>query len=152
MNAGTLRELLERCENADGPDRDIDAAVWLALTPGATRNKLSVPANEIRAGWYIDETRDETSRLVTVPSYTSSLDDSIALVNRVLPGRGLLYGHGREWVDEVDHACLIFETIGCKAIISDAEAPTGPLSICKAMLNALIYLEEKKNGPAVEAV
>ena len=76
--------LLERVEAASGPDRELDAVLWLAFTPGATRRTLHVP--HWQRPYDIDETRDEKGRLIIVPSYTSSLDAALALVERVLPG------------------------------------------------------------------
>jgi len=80
----TLRELLERVKSATGADRETDVVVWLALTPGATRETRHV--NHWKTPYVIDETRDATGRLVVIPEYTASLDAALALVERALPG------------------------------------------------------------------
>lgn len=72
------QELVERVERAAGPDRELDVSIWLAVTPGATRSETIIPANAVRRGWTIDETR-EHGRLIVVPNYTSSLDDANSL-------------------------------------------------------------------------
>jgi hypothetical protein len=76
----TLLSLAEKVEVAKGPDRELDALIWLAVTPGATREELVIPATDKRRGWTIDETRDANRRLITVPAYTASLEDALALL------------------------------------------------------------------------
>lgn len=82
----TLQDLLERVEKAEGPDREIDVALWLHTTPGATRRGTHVKHAHSDAEWDVDETRDATGYLVVVPAYTASLDAALALVERKLPG------------------------------------------------------------------
>jgi hypothetical protein len=72
--------LAAKLTEATGPDRELDVAIWLAFTPGATRRDLVIPANEQRRGWTIDETRDASGRLIVVPAYTASLDAAMTLV------------------------------------------------------------------------
>ena len=67
MNADMLNALAERVGQGSGEDRELDAQVWLALTPGATRNALHV--NHPKGAYTIDETRDASRRLIIVPSY-----------------------------------------------------------------------------------
>lgn len=79
-----LSNLIARVRSATGPDRELDALIWLATTPGATRKATHV--DHWHMPYDIDETRDETGRLIIVPSFTAFLDDAVALCNRVLPG------------------------------------------------------------------
>lgn len=79
-----LQALLSRLEAAQGADRELDAALWLVFTPGATRRTLHVP--HWKKPYEIDETRDATGRLIVVPAVTASIDAALALVERVLPG------------------------------------------------------------------
>lgn len=78
-----LTALLARVEAATGSDRELDADLWLQLTPGATRE--ATPVNHPKGAYVIDETR-QNGRLIIVHSFTASLDASLALVERVLPG------------------------------------------------------------------
>jgi len=70
-----LSELRERLEQADGPSRELDAEIHLALFPKAKVNK-SDPAR-----WMV-------SPVHRLPDYTFSLDAALALVERVLPQSG----------------------------------------------------------------
>lgn len=72
-----LNELIERLEKAAGPDRELDAVIWLAVVPGARRKATTV--NHHAGPYVIDETRDATGRLITVPSYTGSIDAAVSL-------------------------------------------------------------------------
>lgn len=76
----SLLDLAARVEGATGPDRELDAEIWLAITPGATRKETVIPANGTRRGWTIDEARDEGGRLIIVPAYMQSLDAALTLV------------------------------------------------------------------------
>ena len=82
-----LSSLIARLEKAEGPDREIDALIWLKTTDGATRKALEVKsATNLWPPYTIDETRDETGRLIIVPPVTSSIDAAVSLAERVLPG------------------------------------------------------------------
>ncbi|API52915.1 hypothetical protein BMW22_15950 [Rhizobium leguminosarum] len=76
----TLSELIEALENATRPDREIDAQIWLLLTEGATRSTSHiVSATNAWPHFDIDETRDSSGRLITVPAYTASVDAAMDL-------------------------------------------------------------------------
>ena len=92
--------ILERLRAATGPDRELDALIWLETTDGATRRESTVTSStNLWPPYTIDETRDATGRLITVPSYTASIDAALALVERMLPGRDIaVYAFGgKEW-------------------------------------------------------
>lgn len=77
-----LEELHERMQQAAEADRELDAALWLALVPGVTRKATQV---DHPAGPYvIDETRDATGRLIIVPSYTAEISSALHLMRVVL--------------------------------------------------------------------
>lgn len=73
-----MKDLIAELERATGPDRELDAKIWLAVTPGATRQ--SAPVNHPKGAYVIDETRDGSGRLIIVSPYTSSLDAAMTLV------------------------------------------------------------------------
>jgi len=84
---GELLRLLERVQSADRPERELDAELWLLLTPGATRKQTPVKSTTgLCPDYTIDETRDETGALITVPSFTKSLNCVVGLIERALPG------------------------------------------------------------------
>ena len=81
---GTLRALIERVERATGPDREIDAVLFI-LFPSLTDGKP--PFNAESDPWHLQWTR---------PAYTSSLDAVVVLVERELDDREWARGVDRE--------------------------------------------------------
>ena len=75
-----LSSLIERIEAATAGDRELDAEIWLACTPGATRDKWSYIHKATGRECTVDETRDATDRLIIVPSYTTSIDAALTLL------------------------------------------------------------------------
>ena len=79
-----LLALAGRVERLTGPDREVDAEIWLAVTPGATRRKTSYVHAATQRTCELDETRvlqpDGRRELVIVPNYTASLDAALTLV------------------------------------------------------------------------
>lgn len=125
-----LLVLADRVEKLTGPDRDLEAEIWLACTPGATRNKWSYVHKATGRECTVDETRDATDRLIIVPEYTTSIDASLTL----LP-EGWWWSAGvcrRENHASVGSEIgtvegeLIFETFGA----------TAPLALLAAILRA----------------
>ncbi|GIK47977.1 MAG: hypothetical protein BroJett013_06740 [Alphaproteobacteria bacterium] len=101
MDAGKesdLQSLLERLEKASGGDREIDAALHVALLkpeqyPDDLRYyRLPSPSMDhmemCAPGTYWLKQRSGAS-LHTAPNYTSSLDAALSLVERVMPGCGV---------------------------------------------------------------
>lgn len=93
-----LREIIERVEKAEGPDREIDCLLWAYLIDGRTvtylENNLVVsdkPGDvQIILGW-IDPgkvSRNFSTSRVEPKEYTASIDAALALMERVLPGAG----------------------------------------------------------------
>jgi len=84
---GDLSELIERLEKATGPDREIDA--WIGYHTDLMNDDMSWRAKIDSFG--IDHAmRAATSGSnvwrVALPNYTASLDATVALIERVLPG------------------------------------------------------------------
>ncbi len=77
---GKLLELAEWCEAAEGPDRELDAQIWLACVPGSTRSELRYWHAAIGKECVIDETRQADGRLIVVPAYSASIDAAMTLV------------------------------------------------------------------------
>lgn len=82
-----LKALLERVKTATGPDHDLDADLWLAVVPGASRKNLLADWPEEAPLWeYHDAERNVMFRAGLVPSLTASIDAALSLVERVMPG------------------------------------------------------------------
>lgn len=110
-----MRDLIERLEKADGPDRELDAKL--------ARHLAGDPVDHwfrLFGDWFTDR---------TIPSYTSSIDAAVALVERVLPGA--------EW--EVTNTgrrpgatVISYE----RRVREGAYASTPAIAICIALLRA----------------
>lgn len=80
-----MRDLIAKLEAATGPDRELDAEIYIALTPGCVsveRPPLDGLIHSDTAGWLF---RWETpfpwhARWQPVPCYTTSLDAALTLV------------------------------------------------------------------------
>ncbi|WP_421591151.1 hypothetical protein [Shinella sp. M27] len=82
-----LSALIEKLEKAEGPDRELDEAIWLAVIPGASRKNLLADHPDEKPLWeYHDVERNLCFRGGIIPSYTSSIDAAVSLAERVLPG------------------------------------------------------------------
>lgn len=95
----TLSELSRRVSEAEGPSRELDVEIWLALDGRNTRKQWSYVHEATGKTCEIDETRDATRRLITVPEYTASLDAVAALIAEKLPGCGWQIGQTEEDMD-----------------------------------------------------
>lgn len=139
-----LQVLLERVKAASGPDREMDAAVWLALEPGVTRKQWSYIHTASGQECRMDETRDATGRLIVVPSFTASIDAALALVEKVQPATMWAVGNM-----EMGPFCrLVAPTRGGGYVggYYEANANTEPLAILAALLTALAASKENTDG------
>lgn len=124
--------LIDRLSKLDGPDRELDVELWLLNTPGATRKWTEIKsANNRWKPYTIDETRDETGRLVTVPAYTASIDDAIVLADRVLPRYRWSAGFSRH----VPHNAQIWVPSGSGYYEGESDANRA-IALCIAILRA----------------
>src|SRR5262249_5889214 len=78
-----LAGVLDRLTGARAPDRELDAAIHTALTGAHCWN-------EPLDGWVAQF--GDTAGWETLPAYTSSVDDALALKTRVLPGQACALG------------------------------------------------------------
>lgn len=82
---GGLADLLARVEKAEGPDRELDGALWLALECRPNHGQVFDP--EYAPYLHVDPRGKEHPAIKEdAPPYTASLDAALALVERVLPG------------------------------------------------------------------
>ena len=75
-----LSSLIERIEAATEGSRELDKVIWLACTPGATRNKWSYVHKATGRECTVDETRDKFGHLVSVPRFMESIDATLTLI------------------------------------------------------------------------
>lgn len=138
-----LKGLLERVEKAEGPDREIDAEIWLALVPGTTRKQWSYIHKASGKECFVDETRDATHALINVPSYTASIDAAVALVEKLLPGwRLMVTTPGGAYLMSSDFEPAEEEWGEPKGFTCAADAKSPALALIAALLRALIAQQE----------
>ena len=134
-----LKELLERVERAEGPDRDYD---WdLAFLDGWKFDEISDTWTMPDGHW---------DQFLTPPRYTASLDAAVALVERKLPG------HHWSVSRQCEYPSLAFCDYRFAAFVGDygspkrAEGPTPAIAVIKALLRALIASELQSSQPSIE--
>jgi hypothetical protein len=118
------------CEQATGPDRELDAAIWLLCVPGATRKQWSYVHIATERTCEIDETRDGSGKLIIVPTYSASLDAALTLV----PAEANCFGFDSD-PKTCEAYCSRNHVAGGHWIVS-REAATPALALCAAALRA----------------
>lgn len=81
-------KLIDRLEKCTGPDRELDGAIWLALDETAAYKCWSVRG--MKYGGHVHTKAEKRAAIKRSsewqsPTYTASLDATIALVERKLP-------------------------------------------------------------------
>ena len=130
--AEQFEALALRCEQATGPDRELDAAIWLLCVPGATRMQWSYVHIATERTCEIDETRDATGRLIIVPAYSASLDATLRLVPegmRPSVGQNVHHGYWHAFVQS------IVDSTPHQLGVADSNT-SGALALCAAALRA----------------
>jgi hypothetical protein len=124
----TLQSLLSRVEAATGSDRGIDLEVARALVPNVV-----VLRHDYDSG---------INRQFTYWKYTASVDDCIALADRVLPNVSALLSSGPQGA-----VCSIFQLplgMAEKLYSTSGVRPTPALAYLEAILAAKIALAEQE--------
>lgn len=143
-----MDELLNRVRSATGPDRELDTALWLRFTPGATYKTTRAKHTATGKEWDITEARVNGGRLEEVPAFSASLDAALALVELMLPGWGAEVGYparlgqhgGRPWADvwaSRDDSRYPWAARQMRPTPCHSNAATPALAILAALLRAL---------------
>lgn len=74
----TLDSIIERLEKAEGGDRELDTDIANLLTPRAPEEKRIQEGGLVSTKWGMFR--------LEAPTFTSSVDEAIALAEKVLPG------------------------------------------------------------------
>ena len=135
-----LKELLERVEKAEGPDRELDGAIADAL--GLAPDNLT----RVSATYY-EYTPDPDKGWWEAGRYTASIDAAVALVEKKLPGCALAIGTMKFIQPGVPWA-TIWTTGGDPKWNADAKTPA--LALIAALLKALIASELQSSQPSTE--
>jgi hypothetical protein len=85
--------LAERCEKATGPDREIDAAIFLAINPAFSAPEWKLYGGGFRHIYDSSDARILPPASHTPGRYTASLDAITALIQKELPEHDYTSGH-----------------------------------------------------------
>lgn len=134
-----LKTLIQRIEEAGGPDRELDLAIGLAIG-GWELGRYTAE------GWFAEAggtmVRDHDGDIWPAhpgslyPALTESIDAALALVERCLPGQSLVIARGRLTPEEPLWACQFF-SFDARKVTAETEHEQAPLAICLALLRAL---------------
>jgi hypothetical protein len=133
--SNTIEELVGRVEAATGADRKLDHDLYAALictTPELQAHLRGMDASNSHG----------------YPAYTYSVDEALALAERVLPGLFCYeFGWQASALTEVSHDAQLHFTNGEPPMIetSMADAHTLPLAIVLATLKALSRIKGDHN-------
>jgi hypothetical protein len=125
----TLQPLRDRVAAAQGPDETVDC--WI-------ENIFGLATYE-KGPWVPDEGHIYEERMKPKP-FTASIDAALGWVGRVLPGKCLTVQSGPQYKWAVVHE----DTEDVKVPELAFFAPTAPLAIILAGLDALIAREKEK--------
>lgn len=141
-----LKALLERVEKAEGPDRELDAAIYNALYTDNYRphafhsfEQKFHAVHRYHDGWLVGkDNSDEWAE--NLPKFTASIDAAVALVEKMLPGWA--------WGVHVNPRAVggflahVTERSPIRPMPNIGAAPTPALALCAALLRALIAKAE----------
>lgn len=133
-----LKELLERVEKAEGPDRELDVLIAQAIA------KPTTMLNGLTFDGAVAAYPNDLAGIAQnwpVPTYTASLDAALALVERVLPG----------WKKAFSHRSFQYDgwLVTLVPVSGDAQqgrSESAALALLAAMLNALLSQREASHA------
>lgn len=146
---GDLSALIERVENATGPDRELDALIFRVLDLKLPDQFLSMG---IKLSWQADGSATVPVGDMQVryepPHFTSSLDAALALVEEILPGTFWHVAKGRTRPDEpLFGAELVSPEHGGVNVAVEHESSVA-LALILALLRALSARDQQDGGGA----
>ena len=122
MNMRELEEIRERVGKAEGPDRELDDAVWMALC-------------------WKDHSREIARGELAL---TGSMEAALSLVDLLLPQNGWSF-HFHRWDPDPSYHFYLFPDRREKPSFK-GELDTAPLAILAALLSALLSLPAREKG------
>jgi len=135
MSREAIIALASRCEQATGPDRQLDVEIVAAITPGIVgieRGPLDGSGDDYL--FVFDPPRAWSESWLLVPRYTGSLDAALTLVPD---------GHAISLHIDADGTviagCMPDDGDGCTD--ADICASNAPLALCAAALRARAAME-----------
>lgn len=137
MAESKLTDLIAKLEAAAKGSRELDALIWIATDPKPLGN-IKHWVHEWAPGWRLGDVegfiymRDHpTGSDWPAPEFTTSLDAIVALIERKLPGSGLVMAATTQpWAQ-------VYRTDDPGSNLDAVAASTLPLALCIALLSAL---------------
>jgi hypothetical protein len=130
-----LAALLARIEQADGPDREIDAALYWHFVE-TNKDEMTLPwtTSLFMAGDILGRPRE---------AYTASIDAIVALIERALPALTgwALYSYGRAYLftpESMDDPATGEDTV----LATHKASPA--LALCAAFVRAMMAQQQEK--------
>lgn len=137
-----LRPLLDRIEKAEGPDRELDLLIWVALVANPSKEY-----NWSDGVWFKDHGEKDRGpywracdHTKEAPFYTASLDAALALVERVRPGHWWSIEH----VGGAPPAGFAKARIFTPEVAYSASGSTPALALLSALIRSLIEGDENE--------
>jgi len=133
MSGEALLALAERCEKAEGPDRELDTEIAVAVSGDAGAWVVGAQVGSIfshKAGWW----RDSTDHSHLAATYTGSLDAPFSLIDGDEYWRVGNDGDGAD--PSTFKATVTSHDDQADLDFHDAHAATAPLALCAAALRA----------------
>lgn len=127
--------LIERLDRAEGPSRELDADIYIALNIPKERAGR-IDRLDGCVGWHPVDAPYVSA--IEVPPYTSSIDAAVALAERVLPGCQI---NVTKFTANISRASLGNQWLAAE------NHKTPPLALCLAILRAL-QSAARKGGEA----
>lgn len=130
-----LLELAARCEDAEGPDRELDREIWFATT-ATMEDRANIEIGREAHGEREAEFRID--RLMDGRRYTASLDAAMALVPESDETRAVFWrlGNDGEGGNPGDFKAEVLAASTYSAKTFCGLADTAPLALCAAALRA----------------
>ena len=136
----SLQEIIERLTVAAGPDREIDADIWLATRVGWVRQRYN---NWLGLQSRGSDAAERQYALLYAPTFSASLDAALSLVPEGYVWRACeqLHYRGDGWKDENGRMRSWAQVDPARSPVNidqihEAEALTTPLALCIAALKA----------------
>ena len=145
-----LRKLLDRCERAEGGERELDAEIDALLRIGTPKMEpwawANFPVWRPARNGSVEVVHSDGSGGLNWQSqeFTTSIDAAVALVDRVLPR----WGRSIYWNNCQGSLARVEDIANEQSSGTDYEArgANDALAVCAAMLRALMAVEEKAKG------
>jgi hypothetical protein len=137
----TLLALAERCEQAAGPDRELDVAIALACGIVTSREGDCFYGHKYYSVMVLNYDYDDTEyRAPELPSYSSSLDAALALVPE-----------GHEWLRKNPESMTVYRVPGDLKEWAQhiyGRGATDALALCAAALRARAAIMQQMGASA----